>query len=167
MDPLDDYFEYAMDLDDAGRATLLDRLRREDPEIAARLEQTLAQMVKNPDFLCQRAPEPRAPGQSDLVHAVTVRVGDLARAVEWYGKHFVCRVVSQDDRRAVLDFGGVFVRLCLWDDENPPLTILSPDVAELGPSTRRADGVRALQLTDPWGNAIEVVDRAPPSDEPR
>ena len=35
------------------------------------------------------------------------------------------------------------------------------DAAELGPSHRRADGVRALQLTDPWGNTVEVVDRAP------
>jgi catechol-2,3-dioxygenase len=94
------------------------------------------------------------------VHAVSVRVGDLDRAVAWYREHFRCEVVQVDERRALLAFGQTHLQLCRWDDAEPPLTIVSPDVAELGPSSRRADGVRSLQLTDPWGNAIEVVDRA-------
>ena len=53
----------------------------------------------------------------------------------------------------------VRLRLRRWDEDRPLVTIVSPDVAELGPSQRRSDGVRALQLTDPWGNAVEVVDR--------
>ena len=51
-----------------------------------------------------------------------------------------------------------------WDSDQPALAIVSPDVAELGASQRRADGVRVLQLTDPWGNAIQVVDRVPSAD---
>ncbi|MCK5944293.1 MAG: hypothetical protein KAI24_20065 [Planctomycetes bacterium] len=159
MDPLDDYFEYAMDLNEQQRADLLARLRDEDPGLAERLEHALTQMVRNPDFMCQSAPAPRAAGEQDRVHAVTVRVGDLERATAWYVEHFVCRLVARDERRAVLAFGDVQVQLRLADDEPPPLTIVSPDVAALGPSTRRPDGVRALTLTDPWGNVIEVVDR--------
>lgn len=160
MDPLDDYFEYAMDLDEAGRAKLMARLRKEDPKLAERLDLALSKMVKNPDFLCQRAPEPRADGEPDQVLAVAVRVGDVERAVQWYTEHFQCRVVVQEEQRAVLAFGAVLVQLRLWEDDQPLLTLVSPDVAALGPSQRRSDGVRALQLTDPWGNAIEVVDRA-------
>ena len=64
-----------------------------------------------------------------------------------------------DEDQATLGFGDVRLRLRRWDEDRPLVTIVSPDVAELGPSQRRSDGVRGLQLTDPWGNAVEVVDR--------
>lgn len=118
-------------------------------------------MVQNPDFLCQRKPSPRPDGAPDQLLASTLRVGDLGRALAWYTEHFRCGIVEQAETHATLAFGGGLLRLCQHDEERPAVTILSPDVAELGPSKRRADGVRALQLTDPWGNTIEVVDRAP------
>ncbi len=167
MDSLDDYFEYAMDLDEVGRAQLLKRLRKDDASLAARLEQALSDMVKNPDFLCQRAPAPLPPGTVGELQAVSVRVDDLDRACAWYAEHFGCQVQSRGERSATLSFGAVLLRLCATDEAPPALTILAPNVAELGPSMRRADGVRALLLTDPWGNALEVVDRAAPTDELR
>ena len=161
MDGLDDYFDYAMDLDEVGRAKLMERLQADDPALAARLQDALTNQVTNPDFLCQRKPAPRAEGQPDLLLATALRVGDLARAVQWYSKHFCCEVLQQDDQQATLGFGSTRLVLQRLEAEQPALTIVSPDVAELGPSHRRADGVRALQLTDPWGNTVEVVDRAP------
>lgn len=161
MTDLDDYFDYAMDLDEAGRAQLMKKLQKDEPAMARQLQDALTNMVKNPDFLCQRKPSPRPAGAPDQLLASTLRVGDVARAVAWYSEHFRCRVVQQDERRATLAFGGGFLQLQRWDEERPILTIVNPDVAEIGPSQRRADGVRALQLTDPWGNAIEVIDRAP------
>lgn len=161
MDSLDDYFDYAMDLDEAGRATLMARLKVDDPGLAARLQEALTNQVTNPDFLCQRQPAPRPVGQPDLLLATTLTVGDLARAVAWYSEHFCCDVLQQDDDQATLAFGAAQLVLQRYGAERPALTIVSPDVAELGPSHRRADGVRALQLTDPWGNTVEVVDRAP------
>ena len=163
MDGLDDYFDYAMDLDEAGREQLMDRLRRDDPALADRLREALDKMVTNPDFLCQRKPAPRPAGQPDRLLAAAVRVGDLERAVAWYTEHFVCEVVREADGCATLAFGEVLLHLRSWDQDLPSVSIVSPDVAELGPSHRRQDGVRALQLTDPWGNTIEVVDRAPPA----
>ena len=121
-------------------------------------------MVKNPDFLCQRKPSPRPAGQPDQLLASALRVGDLERAVSWYTEHFRCEVVQRDERHATLAFGDVQLQLQSWDSDQPALAIVSPDVAQLGASQRRADGVRVLQLTDPWGNAIQVVDRVPSAD---
>ena len=160
MDGLDDYFDYAMDLDETGREQLMARLRKDDPALAVRLQDALTNMVKNPDFLCQRKPAPRAEGEQDRLLAATLRVGDVARAVAWYTEHFCCDVLGQDEDQATLGFGDARLQLRRWDEDRPLVTIVSPDVAELGPSQRRSDGVRALQLTDPWGNAVEVVDRA-------
>lgn len=159
MDGLDDYFDYAMDLDEAGRAKLMARLRKEEPVLAERLQATLSEMVKNPDFLCQRKPAPRAEGERDRLLATTLCVGDVTRAVAWYTRYFCCDVVDQDADFATLAFGDARLRLRRWDEGRPRITIMSPDVAQLGPSQRRSDGVRALHLTDPWGNAVEVVDR--------
>jgi catechol-2,3-dioxygenase len=161
MDGLDDYFDYAMDLDEAGRAKLMARLREDDPALAARLHDALTHMVKNPDFLCQRKPAPRAEGERDRLLAATLQVGDVGRAVAWYTEHFCCDVVGQSEAVATLAFGDARLQLRRWGEDRPTVTIVSPDVATLGPSQRRSDGVRALQLTDPWGNAVEVVDRAP------
>jgi catechol 2,3-dioxygenase-like lactoylglutathione lyase family enzyme len=167
MDALDDYFDYAMDLDEAGRAKLLQRLRKDDAPLAARLEQALREMVKNPDFLCQRAPAPAPEGAPCALHEVAVRVGDVDRAVAWYSEHFGCELVERRERSAVVALGAARLRLCGFDEAPPLLSIVAPNVAERGPSARRPDGVRALLLTDPWGNALEVVDRAGLSDEPR
>lgn len=160
MDGLDDYFDYAMDLDESGREKLIKRLRKDDPALAKRLCDALETMVTNRDFICQTKPAPRPEGQPDQLIATALRVGDLRRAVAWYTEHFVCKVVHQGERTATLAFGEVLLHLRVWDQEAPAICIASPDVAELGPSQRRRDGVRALQLTDPWGNTIEVVDRA-------
>jgi len=161
MDGLDDYFDYAMDLDEAGRSKLMARLRKEEPLLAERLHTALTEMVTNPDFLCQRQPAPRADGEPDRLLASTLRVGDVDRAVSWYTEHFRCEVVRQQDDEATLVFGASRLTLRRWDEERPAVTIVSPDVASLGPSHRRSDGARALLLTDPWGNAVEVVDRVP------
>lgn len=160
MDGLDDYFDYAMDLDESGREQLMKRLRQDDPALAQRLRDALENMVTNRDFLCQSKPAPRPEGQPDQLMATALRVGDLRRAVAWYTEHFVCEVVQQSEQVATLAFGEVLLHLRSWEQEAPAVCIVSPDVAELGPSQRRSDGVRALQLTDPWGNTIEVVDRA-------
>lgn len=136
------------------------KLMADEPALARQLQDALSNMVKNPDFLCQRKPPPRREGEPDQLLAATVQVGDVGRAVAWYTEYLRCRVVEQDETEATLAFRGGFLQLRRWDEQRPILTIVNPDVAELGPSQRQANGVRALQLTDPWGNAIEVVDRA-------
>ena len=159
MDPLDDYFEYAMDLPEGQRRALLDRLRADDPALCLRLERALLSQVRNPDFLCQEAPPPATPGAPDRVRTVSLPVGDIERATRWYLEVFRCTIVRRDGERCVLDFDGVRVQLVRRDVDHAALTLQRADVAEMGPTGRREDGVRGLHLVDPWGNTIEVVDR--------
>ncbi len=163
MESLDDYFEYAMDLPEAQRGKLLAQLRADDPALAARLEKALAEQVKNPDFVAQTAPRPPRPGEPDRLKHVTLQVDDTAKASRWYVEVFRCRLVRQDAERVVIAFGEVEVHLVQRDVAPPSLTLLRRDVASMGPSQRRADGVRGLHLVDPWGNVIEVVDGPTPA----
>lgn len=159
MDSLDDYFEYAMDLAEPQRVELIRRLQQDDPSMAARLLQALGSMIKNPDFLCQVQPAPRAADEPDVVHHVTVQVGDLKRATAWYGETFRAKLVRRSSDRAVFAFGSLQLHLVGPGNQPAGLTVVRHDVAKMGPSERRADGVRGLHLVDPWGNAIEVIDR--------
>ncbi|MFT7536642.1 MAG: catechol-2,3-dioxygenase [Hyphomicrobiaceae bacterium] len=160
MDSLDDYFEYAMDLAEPQRAELIKSLKKDQPDMAVRLAQALSSMVKNPDFLCQSQPASRAANEPDVVHHVTVQVGDLERAIKWYGETFRAKLVRRSSDRAVFAFESLELHLAGPDTEPAGITIVRHDVAKMGPSKRRANGVRGLHLVDPWGNAIEVVDRA-------
>ena len=158
MESIDDYFEYAMDLSESQRRELLRRLKKDEPELAEQLQAVLDGQVRNPDFLCQDQPAEQRPNEPDVLHHVTVVVGDLMRAVEWYKEVFRAKLLRRDARRAVFSLGSV--ELHLVDERQPAgLTIVRRDVAAMGPSQRRPDGVRGLHLVDPWGNSIEVVDR--------
>jgi hypothetical protein len=159
MDSLDDYFEYAMDLPERDRNKLLSRLRHDDPLMAERLQAALGQMVKNPDFLCQNQDAPHSEDQEDRLQRVTIRVGNLERAKKWYTEVFRCSLVRSDANRVVLSFTTIELHLVADENEPPSVSILRPDVAKMGPSERRNDGVRSLRMVDPWGNAIEVIDR--------
>lgn len=160
MDSIDDYFEYAMDLAEPQRVKLIQSLQKDQPEMAARLVQALGSMIKNPDFLCQEQPMPRAADEPDVVHHVTVQVGDLERAIAWYGETFRAKLLRRASNRAVFAFGSLELHLVGPGTQPAGITIVRHDVAKMGPSKRRADGVRQLHLVDPWGNAIEVIDRA-------
>lgn len=158
MDSIDDYFEYAMDLPESQRQDLLKRLKQDDPALAEQLQAALDGQVKNPDFLCQEQPPLPRGDEPDVLHHVTVVVGDVPDAIAWYSKVFRAELLRHDTQRAVFLLGAV--ELHLVDERQPAgLTIVRRDVAAMGPSRRRPDGVRGLHLVDPWGNAIEVIDR--------
>ncbi|MFK7743314.1 MAG: VOC family protein [Planctomycetota bacterium] len=159
MSELDDYFEYAMDLNGPQRKQLLKRLRKEEPALAKQLQKALDDQVKNPDFLCQEPPVEVDESAPERLHHVTLQVADVPRAIEWYQRTFRCRLDRFSKERAVLHFDGLELHLVSSRQTPPSLTLVRPDVAKMGPSHRRSDGVRVLNLVDPWGNAIELVDR--------
>lgn len=149
MDPLDDWFEYALDLPAAQRAEAVQVLRAQDPALAARLEAALADQVTNADFAC------RAAGSSLL--AVTLAVGDVPAAVRWYTDVLGARLVRQDAGRAVLSLPPVDLHLVAAGEAPPGLTVAGAGTAALGGAgSSHGGGVR--HLIDPWGNAITVVD---------
>lgn len=162
MDDIDDLFEYALDLPAAQRQALFARLRAEEPDTAARLQQLVDGLVSNPDFLCHTAAERRPAARPCEIRRVTLPVADVDRAVQWYGEVFGCRAVRRDAGRGVMAFGAIELHLVRDDLEPPSLTIGHADVQAIGAAARRADGASALRLVDPWGNAIEVEQHSDP-----
>ncbi|MBL8729372.1 MAG: VOC family protein [Planctomycetes bacterium] len=156
MHDIDDLFEYALDLPEAQRQQLFARLRAEEPATAAKLQQLVEGLVTNPDFLCHTAAERRPAARPSEIRRVTLPVADVARAVQWYGDVFGCRVLRRDLERGVMAFGAIELHLVRDDLEPPSLTIVRDDLETMGAIGRRADGARTLRLVDPWGNAIEV-----------
>ncbi|MBX3464898.1 MAG: hypothetical protein KF830_17150 [Planctomycetes bacterium] len=154
MDGIDDLFEYALDLPPAAREDLYARLAAEDPALAQRLRQLVAQQVQNPDFACH-LPAAAAPAPGEL-RRVTLVVGDVAAAAAWYADVFGCPVRRQDARRAVLALGAVELHLVRDGLEPPSLTIGHRGLVAAGPTRSRDDGMAVRRLVDPWGNALEV-----------
>jgi hypothetical protein len=157
MDGIDDYFEYALDLPADQRQELLTSLRATDPAMATRLEHLLRELVSNPDFACHGTSLAVTTSEPAAVRHATLRVGDLAAAVQWYAEVFRCRIVSQQTDRVVVAFANFELQLVLGDLEPPGFCVRAADVARLGGTERRSDGSRALRLVDPWGNPFEVT----------
>jgi len=112
MDGLDDYFDYAMDLDEAGRSKLMARLRKEEPLLAERLHTALTEMVTNPDFLCQRQPAPRGDGEPDRLLAWRLRgatspAGPYSPGVDCGELVFLAGQIGKDPATGALVPGGV------------------------------------------------------------
>lgn len=153
MDDFDATFEYALDLPAADRERLLQSLRTSDPGLAERLVQALREQLQNPDFATHTAAEV-APA---VLRAVTLPVADVARAVAWYADVFGCRVVRQDALRAVVAFANLELHLVVPSLSPPALTVFARHFAGNGTPVRNVDGGRGLRVTDPWGNALEVL----------
>lgn len=153
MDDFDATFEYALDLPAADRERLLRELRASDPAMAERIVQALREQLQNPDFATHTAAEV-APA---VLRAVTLPVADVARAVAWYADVFGCRVVRQDALRAVVAFANLELHLVVPSLSPPALTVFARHFAGNGNAERNVDGGRGLRVTDPWGNALEVL----------
>ena len=153
MDDFDATFEYALDLPAADRERLLQSLRASDPAMAEQLVQALREQLQNPDFATHTAAEV-APA---VLRAVTLPVADVARAVAWYADVFGCRVIRQDALRAVVAFANLELHLVVPSLSPPALTVFAKHFAGNGTPVRNVDGARGLRVTDPWGNALEVL----------
>lgn len=153
MDDFDATFEYALDLPAADRERLLQSLRTSDPALAERLVQALREQLQNPDFAAHTAAEV-APA---VLRAVTLPVADVARAVAWYADVFGCRVVHQEPLRAIVAFANLELHLVVPALAPPALTVFAPRFAGHRAGARKVDGAGGMRVTDPWGNALEVL----------
>jgi catechol-2,3-dioxygenase len=160
MDSLDDYFDYALDQLPEQREALLQSLRASDPQLAEQLAAMLQQLVTNPDFGCQGTAVAASEPEPTRVLALTLPVDDIAAAIRWYGDVLQARLVTQASERAVMAIGDVELHLVPTGHGGPTCVVHRRDVANLGQTTRAADGSRSLHLVDPWGNPFVVTDRA-------
>jgi lactoylglutathione lyase len=98
------------------------------------------------------------------INHVVLEVGDLDKALEFYGAIFDFTLRGRSDHNAFIDLGDQFIQLSLGkiqerdhkrhfglvvDDRGP----VSRALEELG--VERLD--QRLNFRDPWGNRIEVV----------
>jgi len=94
----------------------------------------------------------------DALHHVAISVQDIAQAVNWYQEQFCCDVVYQDDTWAMLQFANVQMALVIPDQHPPHLGFTSPKAEEYGELKTHRDGTRSIYISDPSGNAVEILD---------
>jgi predicted enzyme related to lactoylglutathione lyase len=102
------------------------------------------------------------------INHVALEVGDIERALEFYGRIFDVRSVEREPGMAFLDMGDQFIALSegrseppdaarhfglVVDDREAVRAALERAGAEILPGGR-------LDFRDPWGNRVQVVEYA-------
>ena len=93
----------------------------------------------------------------DRLHHVAVEADDIDTAVDWYREHFACELAYQDDTWALLRFGNVSLALVTPGQHPPHLGFVHPEAASFGELKPHRDGTESLYLSDPHGNAVELL----------
>lgn len=96
----------------------------------------------------------------DSLHHVAISVKNVAESVSWYRETFRCEISYQDETWALLTFGNVSLALVIPEQHPPHLGFVSPRAAEFGPLKTHRDGTRSCYISDPSGNAVELLDPA-------
>ena len=92
----------------------------------------------------------------DTMHHVAVSVSNVKETVDWYTKHFDCKVNYQDETWALVEFANISLAFVLPDQHPPHMALLREPSAYGEPKTHR-DGTRSVYLQDPAGNKVEVL----------
>ncbi len=93
----------------------------------------------------------------DSLHHVAVAVKDVAQAVDWYTKTFSCKVAYQDATWALLEFANLKLALVIPEQHPPHVAFVHPEAEKFGTLMPHRDGTRSVYVSDPAGNAIEIL----------
>jgi catechol 2,3-dioxygenase-like lactoylglutathione lyase family enzyme len=93
----------------------------------------------------------------DSLHHVAVAVKDIAQAVDWYTKTFHCKVAYQDATWAMLEFANLKLALVIPEQHPPHVAVVHPEAEKFGTLRPHRDGTRSVYVSDPAGNAIEIL----------
>ena len=93
----------------------------------------------------------------DVIHHVAIAVSNVAKAVDWYTKHFRCDIEYQDETWALLEFGNTRLALVIPDQHPPHIGFIHPQAEAFGELKAHRDGTRSCYVADPAGNAVEVL----------
>ena len=94
---------------------------------------------------------------NDHIHHVAISVPNIAQAVEWYTSKFNCRVEYRDETWALLEFANTKLALVLPTQHPAHFAIARPDATTSGKLVGHRDGLQSVYITDPFGNAVEVL----------
>lgn len=92
----------------------------------------------------------------DTMHHVAISVSDVKQTVEWYTKHFDCKVVYQDETWALVQFANIQLAFVLPQQHPPHIAVLG-NPAQFGEPKTHRDGTRSVYMKDPAGNNIEIL----------
>ncbi len=96
----------------------------------------------------------------DSLHHVAIRVNDIVASVEWYRSTFACEISYQDATWALLKFSNVSLALVIAEQHPPHLGFATPQAESYGELKTHRDGTRSIYISDPSGNAVELLDPA-------
>ena len=99
------------------------------------------------------------------INHVAIEVGDVAAAIEFYGRLFNFKVEEQNDEMAIVYFGDQFINFIRNADRKPDVMRhfgIAVDDKALVRSALETTGVklldsRFLDFLDPWGNRVEIT----------
>jgi len=93
----------------------------------------------------------------DLMHHVAVPVRDVAESVAWYTKNFQCKILYQDATWAFLEFANIKLALVLPSQHPGHVCFVHAEADKFGTLKTHRDGTRSCYVSDPAGNAVELL----------
>lgn len=94
----------------------------------------------------------------DSIHHIAISVANIGTAVDWYRKTFQCEVEYQDNTWALLKFANASLALVIPEQHPPHLGFVTPTAETYGELKTHRDGTRSIYISDPSGNAVELMD---------
>jgi len=100
----------------------------------------------------------------DTIDHVAIPVKNIAESVEWYTRTFQCDIRYQDETWALLGFGNIRLALVIPEQHPAHIGLVSDHAERFGVLKTHRDGTRSCYVTDPGGNAVEILalDSMPP-----
>lgn len=99
-----------------------------------------------------------APSPLDTLHHVAIQVQDIAESVRWYRETFRCEIAYQDETWALLKFSNTSLALVIPNQHPPHVGFTCPEASSFGELKTHRDGTRSIYISDPSGNAVELMD---------
>ena len=94
----------------------------------------------------------------DSIHHVAISVDNIATAVDWYRTTFRCEIEYQDETWALLKFANASLARVIAEQHPPHLGFVTPKAESYGELKLHRDGTRSIYISDPTGNAVELMD---------
>jgi lactoylglutathione lyase len=104
------------------------------------------------------------------INHVAIEVGDIADALDWYGRLFAFTLRGKSERNAFIDMGDQFINMTLapgpqkQEAERRHIGLVVDDRSRIL-DLAKAAGARMvegpfLDFLDPWGNRLEIIEYA-------
>ncbi|MGR8920093.1 MAG: VOC family protein [Gammaproteobacteria bacterium] len=93
----------------------------------------------------------------DRLDHVAIVVDDIDDALSWYHERFECETLYADATWALLGFANARLALVVADEHPNHVAITRANAADFGELTAHRDGTASTYITDPFGNAVEIM----------